>query len=267
MTISKAKWMLVGLAASLLCFQTVQAGAGREGQKNPKEAKPPKLSMSFVKVKPGQFKMGCSKNDVQCGEDEKPVHTVRITKPFEIGRYEVSQEEWQKILGIPSGGASPAIPVEGVNWDDVQGFLQKLNDRHDGYTYRLPTEAEWEYAARGGNDTPHGVPGDVNAWHRENADNHPHPVGKRMTNFFGLYDTEGNAAEWVQDWYDPAYYQNSPGEDPPGPSEGQHRVVRGGSWNSTPRDTRVSARASQTPDDRSPMTGFRVVRVMISGQK
>jgi formylglycine-generating enzyme required for sulfatase activity len=253
----RSLWIVVGLAVLSLQIH------GAEQSKS-KEAQPSKLKMSFVKVKPGQFTMGCSKGDVECAPDEKPAHKVRITKAFEIGRYEVSQEEWQEVTQIKQLAGLPTIPVEGIDWNDVQSFMQKLNDRHDGYHYRLPTEAEWEYAARGGTDTPHAVPGDLNAWHRENADGSPHLVGKRMTNFFGLYDTEGNAAEWVQDWYDPAYYESSPAEDPQGPPSGERHVVRGGSWNSSLRETRVSARGSQSENDHSITTGLRVVREPIA---
>jgi formylglycine-generating enzyme required for sulfatase activity len=246
----RSRWLSIGIV--ILSLQVTGAAQ--------KDSKAPKLNMSFAKVKAGQFMMGCSKNDVACAPDEKPLHKVRITKPFEIGRYEVSQEEWQTIMEIKQAGVMPTIPIERISWDDVQSFIQRLNDRKDGYRYRLPTEAEWEYAARGGTDTPHGASGDVTAWHRDNSNNTPHPVGRKARNFFGLYDVEGNAAEWVQDWYDPSYYTSSPADDPTGPTTGQNRVVRGGSWEGTIRETRVSARASEPPGNRGQTIGFRVVR-------
>lgn len=218
-----------------------------------------KLSMSFVKVKAGQFMMGCSKNDVECTKDERPLHQVRITKAFEIGRYEVKASEWYDVMGGQKG-AVREFPMVDVSWTEIQAFLQKLNDRHDGFHYRLPTEAEWEYAARGGSDTAYPVPGDLGAWHGANANGSVHKVGGKARNFYGLYDIGGNAAEWVQDWFDPTYYERAPGDDPSGPEGGSVRVVRGGSIATPSRETRSSARAYLPPASHNSVTGFRVVR-------
>jgi formylglycine-generating enzyme required for sulfatase activity len=181
--------------------------------------------MEFVKIQPGEFMMGCSTSDDACTDDEKPAHRVRITKPFEIGKHEVTQAQWKAVMGSnPSVMQGEARPVESISKGEAQEFLSKLNALNDGYRYRLPTEAEWEYAARAGTTGAYaGKPDDI-AWYAENSEDETHPVGRKKPNAWGLYDMEGNVREWVQDFYSANYYSASPAEDPTGPPAG----ARGG---------------------------------------
>ena len=225
---------------------------------------PPQLQ--FVKIEPGTFQMGCSSGDTMCDPDENPSHPVRLTKAFEIGKFEITQAQWIAVMGEPNRSRFKGddLPVENVSWLDVQQFLDGMNARKDGYQYRLPTEAEWEYAARAGTKSPNTGPvGDV-AWYNGNSEGHSHPVGQKKPNAWGLYDIRGNVNEWVQDWYDPRYYSKSPMADPRGPesevAEGG-RVVRSGSFHDDgPWLTRVSLRQHFPEDYKHFDLGFRVVR-------
>jgi len=233
------------------------------------------LGMEFAPIPAGQFPMGCSEGvkPVECGPEEKPRHTVQITKPFEIGKTEVTQKQWQAVMGEnPSQHKGDDLPLETVTFQDVQAFLTKLNGRNDGFLYRLPTEAEWEYAARAGNADQFGgakvpnslaryAPPDESAWYDVETTN---PVAARKPNAWGLYDMRGNVNEWVQDWYDPKYYSKSPMADPKGPDtdvvEGGH-VVRGGSFHDDgPWLSRVSLRQHFLDDYKHFDLGFRIVR-------
>jgi formylglycine-generating enzyme required for sulfatase activity len=224
----------------------------------------PQTPLEFVKIAPGEFTMGCAAGSTSCNADEKPAHRVRITRGFEIGKYEVTQAEWESVMGSnPSYFKGPDLPVEEVSWEDTQQFLAKLNSRHDGYHYRLPTEAEWEYAARAG--SAEAAATDAIAWSFENSHGQTHPVGQKQPNAWGLFDTEGNVWEWVQDWHDPAYYRTSPPSDPPGPASGQYRVVRGGSWFYSAKTIGLSFRVRFDPASRVSLIGFRCVREVIGG--
>ncbi len=219
--------------------------------------------IEFVRIPAGTFQMGCSSEDAQCLPRENPPHAVRITKDFELGRYEVTQAQWQAVMGTnPSQFKGDALPVETVTWNDVQEFLKKLNARNDGYQYRLPTEAEWEYAARAGTTGPHpGNPGEI-AWSNDNAGNKTHPVGGKKPNAWGLYDMVGNVWEWVQDSYDEKYYNGGSTTDPQGPASGAYKVLRGGSWYSLAARARVSFRNYEgAPGYRfNGEVGFRLLR-------
>jgi formylglycine-generating enzyme required for sulfatase activity len=191
----------------------------------------PELRMDFVKIAPGEFIMGCSTGDIDCKDDERPQHRVQITKPFEIGKYEVTQAQWQSVMGSnPSAMKGDDRPVETVSKGDVQEFLNKLNARNDGFQYRLPTEAEWEYAARAGSSEQFTGRLDEVAWYAGNSEDESHPVGKKKPNAWGLYDMQGNVREYVSDGYAANYYQSSPAADPTGPAPGQRggRGPRGG---------------------------------------
>ena len=149
--------------------------------------------------------------------------------------------------------------------DDAQDFCEALNGKRDGYRYRLPTEAEWEYAARAGNSSCRYGPLIEVAWFHDNAGGTPHPVGEKKPNGFGLYDTLGNVWEWVQDWYGVDYYSHSPESDPKGPDSGEFRVSRGGSWRGIARGlARVSSRYSLKPSVRSIVIGFRCARQVVA---
>ncbi|WP_282776075.1 formylglycine-generating enzyme family protein, partial [Phaeodactylibacter xiamenensis] len=184
------------------------------------------LERNMVRVEGGRFKMGCTaEQGSDCWSREKPAHRVELSS-FSIGKYEVTQAQWEAVMGSnPSGFSScGSCPVENVSWNDVQDFIVKLN-RMTGGNYRLPTEAEWEYAARGGNRSRgHKYSGSDNlgsvGWYRDNSDKKTHPVGKKTPNELGLYDMSGNVWEWCSDWYDKDYYSSSPARNPKGPGGG-----------------------------------------------
>ena len=211
--------------------------------------------MQFVRIQPGAFTMGSASGDA-C---ERPPHTVRITIPFEMGKYEVTQAQWESIMGSnPSGFKGADLPVDTVSWEDVQQFLGRLNAMQSRYRYRLPTEAEWEYAARAGSTSDQYGNLDDIAWWQRNSGYGTRPVGRKQPNAWGIYDMLGNVWEWCQDWYDERYYDKSPGDDPTGPSAGSYHVLRGGSWQCVEQALRVSKRewfANFNMD-----SGFRCVR-------
>jgi len=182
--------------------------------------------IEFVRIASGEFVMGCVESDKDCLEDEVPRHKVQLTKSFELGKYEVTQAQWEAVMGLdsnPSQTKGPNNPVDSVNKADIHAFLDKLNAKTDGYKYRLPTEAEWEYAARAGaGDPPRASLGDY-AWFADNSDDESHPVGLKKPNAWGLYDMLGNVREWVDDRA--AYYDYAPlpevSVDPKGPLGGR----------------------------------------------
>ncbi len=168
--------------------------------------------------------MGCSTSDNDCTDDEKPAHRVQITKAFEIGKYEVTQSQWRSVMGSnPSTIKGDDHPVETVSRDDARDFLARLTARNDGYRYRLPTEAEWEYAARAGTTTAQPAPLDEIAWYDADSEDESHPVGRKKPNAWGLYDMFGNVREWVEDLFARDFYANSPLADPTGPQTGNPR--------------------------------------------
>jgi formylglycine-generating enzyme required for sulfatase activity len=195
--------------------------------------------------------------------NEEPVHRVQITRPFYLGKYPVTQGEWQAVMGNnPSHFKGERRPVEQVTWEDAQAFIQRLNAQKGEEVYRLPTEAEWEYACRAG--TTGARYGDLDriAWYGENSGNQTHPVGEKAANAWGLHDMLGNVWEWVGDWYGRDYYQQSPSVDPPGPNNGNFRVCRGGSWRFNPGIVRAASRDFFFPALRNFNLGFRVARTV-----
>ena len=217
-------------------------------------------STDFVTIQPGTFKMGCSAGDMRCDPDENPPHQVKLTKPYQLAKYEVTQAQWKAVMGDsnPSRFKGDTLPVENISFDQVQEFLKRLNARNDGFAYRLPTEAEWEYAARAGTLGPNTGPLDEVAWHLGNSEMKSHPVGQKKPNAWGLYDMEGNVYEWTNDWF--FDYEEDAVTDPRGPETGFERVPRGGSWNSTPVGVRTSNRNKLEPDAGDFNIGFRVAR-------
>jgi formylglycine-generating enzyme required for sulfatase activity len=221
------------------------------------------IGMEFVLIPAGTFQMGSNDGE----DDEKPVHSVTISKPFYLGKYEVTQREWKAVMGSnPSYYKGDNRPVERVSWDDVQEFIKKLNAKEGGDKYRLPTEAEWEYACRAGSTTRWYFGDNENqlgdyAWYKANSGNETKPVGQKKPNAFGLYDMHGNVWEWCQDWYSKDYYGSSPKTDPTGPSSGSNRVRRGGSWGGTATIARAALRGTDFPDYRYGNLGFRLLRL------
>lgn len=240
----------------------------------PQRRTPMEIPMIFVQG--GTFTMGCtfSEHGSDCNDDEKPAHAVTVNS-FSIGKYPVTQGLWKAITGttlqqhrnktgaaLTNSGESNNYPMFDVSWDDVQAFIAKLN-RLTGKTYRLPTEAEWEYAARGGNKSRgFRFSGSNNlndvAWFFENSGNNVHPVGTKNPNELGIYDMCGNVWEWCSDWYDTNYYGSSPTSNPKGPASGSYRIYRGGSWYNSASYCRMSARFSDLPDSHTSDLGFRI---------
>jgi len=245
--------------------KNVTPGRGKEiyffandalGGKNAKfkvEAKPPPPP-GMVYIQGGTFQMGSKKGD----SDEKPIHTVTVSGFF-MDKTEVTQAQYRKVMGKNPSHFSGCddCPVENVNWHDANEYAKRVGKR-------LPTEAEWEYAARGGNKT-NGYKyaggnsiGNV-AWYYGNSGSKTHPVAQKQPNELGLYDMSGNVWEWCSDWYGDGYYKQSPKNDPQGPNSGTLRVLRGGSWYYIGDLCRVAYRLRYYPFDRSLNFGFRLV--------
>ena len=223
-----------------------------------------KVNVQMVRVEGGAFTMGCTSEQENCNDDEKPTRRVEV-ESFEIGKYEVTQELWEAVMGEnPSAFADcPQCPVETVSWDDIQAFLGKLNA--GGGQYRLPSEAEWEYASRGGRlSEGYQYAGSNNwaevAWYYENSNNSTNPVGQKQANELGLYDMSGNVREWVQDcWHDS--YGGAPGDGRAWEDENcVRRVMRGGSWYGKPSYVRSANRFWYPKNFRNNNLGFRIVR-------
>lgn len=216
---------------------------------------------SMVYVEGGTFQMGAtSEQGSDAFSDESPVHQVTVSS-FYMGKTEVTQRQWKAIMGSnPSYFTGDNRPVENVSWNDCQAFIQKLNQL-TGRTFRLPTEAEWEYAARGGkyhSGYKYSGSNEVGyvAWYEGNSGSQTHDVKTKQPNALGLYDMSGNVWEWCSDWY--GSYGSGAQTNPQGPSSGSYRVLRGGSWYSYARYCRVSYRSDDYPDDRYNSFGFRL---------
>ena len=199
-------------------------------------------------------------------ENEHPAHQVTLTQPFYMGKYEVTQNEYQQVMGTnPSHFKGKDNPVETVSWDDAQDFLKKLTEQIK-QSMRLPTEAEWEFACRAGTKTAY-YSGDTDqdldrvAWNYANSKNIAHPVGQKEANTFGLYDIHGNVWQWCLDWYGEDYYGKSEAENPQGPEQGALRLLRGGSWVTLPMGCHSAHRSRDDPVNRDDSFGFRVTLV------
>jgi hypothetical protein len=220
----------------------------------------------FALIPAGTFTMG---DDDSGYGNESPAHEVTITQPFMIQKTEVTQGQWEAVMGEnPSyfSACGDLCPVERVSWDDIQDFLTALNAMDPGKNYRLPTEAEWEYAARAGTTGDYGGTGvlDEMGWYDNNSGGTTHPVALKQPNYWGLYDMHGNVWEWVQDWHSATYYQYKVDHgivnDPPGPETGSSRVLRGGSWSGFASHARSAFRSYGTPDTGFVNVGFRLAR-------
>jgi len=199
--------------------------------------------MEFVRIEPGTFVMGSPAGEEGRYDDEGPQTRVTITKPFYLGKYEVTQAEWEAVMGSnPSGfKKGGSYPVEQVSWNDCQEFIKKLNAKYPGRGFRLPTEAEWEYACRAGTTGARYGELDAIAWWGDDTETgSTHPVGQKVANAWGLHDMLGNVWEWCADWYGGKLPRGSV-TDPAGPSSGSFRVYRGGSWFYVARHCRAAS--------------------------
>jgi formylglycine-generating enzyme required for sulfatase activity len=222
-------------------------------------AKKEQLAGKMIMLKPGCFQMGSNNGS----RDEKPVHKVCLTRSYELGQYEVTQAQWQAVMGKnPAYFNGADRPVEAVSWYDVQNFIAKLNQK-TGLSYRLPTEAEWEYACRAGTRKEY-CGDDVNsiAWYEGNSNGRTHAVGLKQANSLGFHDMSGNVWEWVEDRYDENYYGSSPSNDPTGATKTPSRVYRGGSWYNGASFSRATNRDYDSPSNRDRNLGFRLARTL-----
>ena len=259
------------IPAAALCLTVVTSWAQTSAKARvatPKEAPRHSLTFllegdAFVSIPAGEFTMGSASGNA----DEAPLHRVRVSKSFELSRFEVTQAQWRAVMDSPhskprtdeelkridpSHFKGPELPVENVSWGSVQEFLDILNSRDKRHVYRLPTEAEWEYAATtGGADA---------GWCEDSAGGRTHPIGEKSQDKRGLHDMLGNVMEWVQDWYAPDYYQTSPRVDPPGGAAGSYKVFRGGAWLSKAAQCRPTYRGFDFPSSGHYSVGFRIVR-------
>jgi formylglycine-generating enzyme required for sulfatase activity len=239
----------------LLSLQTAFAK-----EKTTAKSKDP-LEIDMIFVRGGKFDMGSDSESI----DRKPIHTV-ILKDFSIGRNEVTQRLYKAVMGT-----NPSIynycddcPVTNVSWNDVQTFITRLNEM-TGKHYRLPTEAEWEYAARGGRKerlikySGHRLLQTI-SWYKENSKDHLHKVCRKKGNELDIHDMTGNVEEWCNDWYGKNYFTKKDVTDPQGPDGGISKVVRGGSWNSSADEVVVTRRAAYLPDAKSYELGFRLAQ-------
>ena len=220
------------------------------------------ISIDMVRVEAGTFTMGATPEMEDPNSDEKPTHQVTLTNDYYIGKYEVTQALWKAVMeNNPSGFKGDNLPVENVSWNDCQEFLSKLNSV-TGKKFRLPTESEWEYAARGGKKgggyqySGSNKLSDV-AWYYKNSKKKTHPVGLKQANELGIYDMSGNVCEWCQDWYDK--YSSSSQTNPIGTTSGSCRVFRGGCWDYGGRFCRSSLRCINTPGYSDYILGLRLV--------
>jgi formylglycine-generating enzyme required for sulfatase activity len=301
-------WVLAWDAAALLAAGawTLRAGARRgPGTAGPGEdtasrstvvtpqARGPErelvnsLVMGFVWVPPGTFRMGSPADEARRAPDEGPQHEVEIARGFYLGRHPVTQGQYRTVMGVnpacfhAGNGGGAEHPVEKVSWEDAVEFCRRLSARAEekkaGRTYRLPTEAEWEYACRAGTQTPFHGGASLGAAAANFAGDYPYgdaprgpdlqctaPVGSYPPNAWGLYDLHGNVWEWCSDWYDPGYYKTSPRRAPRGPSGGSLRVLRGGCWAVAAENCRSARRDKFAPGARSSFIGFRVVCICAS---
>jgi sulfatase modifying factor 1 len=229
------------------------------------------VGAKLVLITPGTFMMGSPESDTDAATDEKPQHSVTLTKSFYLGETEVTQGQWKKVMGTEPWKGQDFVregenyPATYVSWNDAVSYCERLSEL-EGKTYRLPTEAEWEYACRGGTTTRYSFGDDASelpryGWFNENADSvgekYAHEVKQKLVNPFGLYDMHGNVFDWCSDWY--GDYSSGSQTDPVGGSTSSYRVVRGGSWYDRASYCRSASRGGSVPSDRSGSLGFRLL--------
>ena len=225
------------------------------------------IGIEFVLIPSGLFMMGADLNFEDGQKHELPQHPVTISTPFYLSQYEVTQRQWVQVMGHnPSRFKDRARPVEMVSWEDVQRFIQKLNAVEGDSRYRLPTEAEWEYACRAGQIGTYSFGDDADqlgayGWFERNADHKTHPIGQKKSNAWGLFDMHGNVWEWVQDLYKEAAYSSHAAKDPHYEGRGSDRVFRGGSWDDKGGRLRCADRVGFSSGNRSVNVGFRLLRM------
>jgi formylglycine-generating enzyme required for sulfatase activity len=225
------------------------------------------VKLEMVLIPAGEFLMGSPDSERGAANDEKPQHRVRITQPFYMGKYPVTQEQWTAVMGDnPSHFKGAKNPVEWVSWEDCLRFLRRLNEKAGGGKWQFPTEAQWEYACRAGSTTIYCFGNEESGlddygWYDKNSGGKSHPVGEKKPNAWGLYDMNGSIWQWVLDWYDPAYYAHSPTDDPAGPATGTERVSHGGSWASPARSARSANHGRIEADHHGSHLGFRASMV------
>jgi formylglycine-generating enzyme required for sulfatase activity len=263
----------------MLLLRTLTAITQDEGTTNMEITN--SIGMKLVLIPAGEFLMGAPESDMAAPADEKPQHLVRITRPFYLGVCQVTQGQYRAVADTnpASFEGSDDLPVESVSWNDAVAFcnrlsaLEGLEPYYDGKGgtrpgadgYRLPTEAEWEYAARAGSTTRFSFgPDDATvgeyAWFIDNSAARTHPVGQKQPNAFGLHDMHGNVWEWCCDGFDPLYYGRSPAADPHCSADAPLRVHRGGCWADGPWYLRSTDRGGSAADSQDDEVGFRVAR-------
>lgn len=228
------------------------------GQLMPLDPDWEEVAGEFVYIPAGEFIMG-SENGF---DNEKPLHKVIMSKSFEMGKYQITQKQWETVIGNNPSRAfkGEKLPVQMVSWNSVQKFISELNTKSSTYIYNLPTEAQWEYACRAGELDDYLQNLDEIAWHEGNSDLKIHPVGQKKPNAWGLYDILGNVWEWCLDW--DGSYSSETVTDPVGASSGLYRVFRGGGFYLSATYFRFSFRMAGWPSDFSSYLGFRLTRIV-----
>jgi len=272
----KSRGVLVALTLALTCClcscgqhhtdgtpESVSSSAANEPAPGTVRANP-KDGLRYARIPPGTFMMGCSPDETHCNDDEKPPHPVTITKGFWLGQTEVTVAAYKRFAGskgaqMPTqpvfneGWKKPDMPIVNINWEEATAYCGWAGGR-------LPTKAEWEYAARAGSTEERYGPIDEVAWYIDNSAQKNHDVAQKRPNAWNLYDTLGNVFEWVNDWYGDTYYPASPGRDPRGPHRGKYRVIRGGSWYLGSGFASASNRTGWDPAGRDSALGVRCAR-------
>jgi formylglycine-generating enzyme required for sulfatase activity len=250
----------IEVVVSLTKIEDRPVGPAKVVEKKPEPEKTNSIGMKFVYVKPGTFMMGGANGESREADNETR-HRVTLSRGYYIQTTEVTQGQWRKVMGDnPSRfkDCGDDCPVDNVNWKDAQSFIQKLNQLDTHGKYRLPTEAEWEYACRAGSDSTFANDNSLDrmGWYNKNSRNGTHPVAQKKPNAWGLYDMHGNVWEWCSDWY--GDYPSYDVTDPQGASWGRLRVLRGGGWSLTDRNCRSASRLTNSPDYRDSDLGLRL---------